>query len=363
MSTQRNGIPIQKDKIPENAIIKDLRPYTEFRVKTLSNYKKTDVKNALIDCMLREKVEPACNWGAEFICSGHFGELWETILFFFSKYIHLGNPKIPIYLKRRYATFKGIINSGDFFNELDLRNNETIRQLFAEIICVLTTSKKKNSFEYVKIDREEEFDMTKNTERFKAPSLEYADRVMKPEDPRELSVAINEFLYNLSINNNQNSCYWVDWIIEFDIICRNRKEPSYCEKRDDLLVENKFKRDIVWLIWDSILHQSEPLCVFIKESIQALFELFCIKYTNASGKKRRYMIYFAISLLTESFDATTELIEKKEMIDVVRLKINEIYKQIKKNEITSGEYASIEMSDKEKNFNDSLEKLNLINSI
>jgi hypothetical protein len=75
------------------------------------------------------------------------------------------------------------------------------------------------------------------------------------------------------------------------------------------------------------------------------------------------MIYFAISLLTESFDATTELIEKKEMIDVVRLKINEIYKQIKKKEVIHGEYASIEMSEKEKNFNDSLEKLNLIDSI
>lgn len=348
--------------IPEIYIIRDNRPVSEFKTITLSNYKKTDVKNALIESMLREKIEPACNWAAELICSGHFSELWETILFFFSKYIHLGNPKLALYLKNRYQTFRNIMNSAIFLNEIELRNDETIRKLFAEIVCILTFSKKKNSFEYIKIDREEEFDMTKNVERFKAPTLEYADKVMKPEDPRELSIAINEFLYNLSVKNNKTSCYWMDWIIEFDSICRSRKQPSLCLKRESIPIENKYKRDVVWLIWDSILFQSTDYPVFIRESIQALFELFCIKYTNACCKRRRTILYFAVEILIEPFDFQIELIDKKEYIELVREKIHEVYKQIKKNEIL-GDFQDYGMSEKEKNFTKSIQKIKLLSQI
>jgi hypothetical protein len=339
--------------------IKDTRPASEFKVITLSNYKKTDVKNALIDSMMREKIENACHWSAELICSGHFSEVWEMILLFFSKNIYLGNPKIPLYLKRRYQLFRGVMNNKLFVNEMELRNSDIIRKLFAEIICILTFSKKKNSFEYMKIDREEEFDMTKNGDRMKAPTLEYANKVMKPEDPKELSIAINELIYSLSVKDNKYSCYWVDWVIEFDTICRTRKEPCLCFKRDEYPVEKKFKKDIIWLVWESIIHQSEDYSEFMRETIQALFELFCIKYTSSTGKKRRYILYYAISVLIEPFDINIPLIEDKVLVEFYKDKINEVYKQIKKNEIVDPNFKS----DKEKNLNKSIDKIKLLSQI
>ena len=154
--------------VPENSEINDIRSVEDFRIISFSKYKKTEVKEALIENLKKGKIEPACYWGAELVASGHYMDLWEIILHYVGKYIHLGNPKLVIYLERRYAIFRDIMMKGQYITELHLRNNGQIRQLFAEVISVLATSNKKHSFEAVKINREEEFDMTQMSERFKA---------------------------------------------------------------------------------------------------------------------------------------------------------------------------------------------------
>lgn len=352
--------------IPSNSDINDIREPSHFKGESFSKYKKTEVRNQLLENMIKGKIEPACYWSAELICAGHFMELWETIIHYTGKHIHLGNPKIVSYLEMRFQIFRNIMTSGKHQNELQLRNNQTIRNLFAEVIAILTYSNRKHSFESIKINRVEEFDMTQMTERLKAPSMKYADSIFNKEDPKELFIAINEFSYNISNerHNMLNACYWVEWVIEFDLICRKRKESCLCERRTYLSVENKYQRDIIWLIWDALnKYTTEINNPFISKLMTSIMNIFCIKYTTGSCKKRRYLLYFAVALLTEPVPLDIELFTKKELIHNVVGKINEVYKQIKKNEESPGTDYLFNNLDKHANYEKSIRKLEMMESI
>ena len=315
--------------------INDIRNASDFKSVSFSKYKTSAVIKELLNSMINCKIECACNWSAELICSGHYPELWNTILIFIGKHIHLGNPKLPIYIENRFNKFKEILTNGYLDNELSMRNSEKIRKLFSEIICVLCFSKKKHSIDHIKIKTEEEFDMFNMTSKLKAPNIEYAQSSFLKDDPKELFILINELAYNISsqIKDTIAACKWVEWIMEFERLCKKRKEKCECERRVFAPVQEKFQTDIIWLIWDVLLKESikrkNELC---KRIIMSTMNIFCIKYTPAVKRRRRFLLYFVIGLLTEDINYNIDIISNKEEIDAIVSKINVIYKQIKTNE-------------------------------
>ena len=293
-------------------------------------------------------------------------DIWEIILHYMSKYIHLGNPKIVVYLEKRFTVFKNIMSQGHFISELQLRNNNNMRKLFAEIISVLTISNKKHSFEAIKINRLEEFDMTQMTDRLKAPSVLYIEPIYKPKDPKEIFIPLNEFAYQISIDSLSmlNACYWIEWIIEFDLICKKRKEQCKCERRTRYDVENKLQGDIIWMVWDTLLYYCENQNnSFTMSIMNSLVSLFCIKYTNASPKKRRYLLYFAVALITEKVPTNVDMIADKIIVQNVVEQINNIYKQIKKNEVGPGTDYLFNGLEQHNNFDKSIQKLDIMNKL
>jgi len=350
--------------VPDNTIINDIRTYADFKSISFSGYKKTEAKNQLIESFIKGKIEPACHWAAELICAGHYIDIWECILFYLGKHIHAANPKMVIYLEKRYKIFRNIIQQGLFVSELDLRNNVTIRKLFAEVIVILSKSPQKHSFETLKIDRVEEFDITKMTDRLKAPNVQYAEGLLDYEDPKELFIVMNEFAYQISSENMIDACFWIEWIIEFDHICKTRKQSSKCKRRV-YPVENKFQKDIIWMMWDTLICYSKKKGVFIQNIMNSLLELFCIKYTTATSKKRKYILYYAIELLTEVIPTSVELTSKetKEILEVVLDNIHAIYKQIKKNENGPGTDYLFSGLGSENNLEKSVKKLEMLRAM
>ena len=362
-----NSIPEDKDAVEDNTIINDIRSPANFKSITFSKFKKTDARNQFIQNMIKNKVEPACYWCAELVCAGHFMEVWEIILHYMGKHIHLGNPKLVIYLETRYQLFRETMTTGFYSNELGYRNNDKVRKLFAEIVCVLSLSTRKHSFEPIKINRAEEFDMTQMPERLKAPNMSFAEPVFQKDDPKELYIAINEFGYHVSSEtpNTMSACYWVEWVLEFGQVCKTKKTPCFCERRAFATVENKLQKDIIWLIWDSILQVAKKREPFILKLIQSLLTLFCIKYTTAVAKKRRYLLYFAVALLIDPVPTGVEIVAaaNKPVLQSVISNINKVYKQIQKNQESPNTEYLFNNLDSHNSVERSMRQMEMVNSM
>lgn len=353
-------------KVNDNSEINDIRTPPQFKGISFSKYKKSDVRKQLIENMKNGKLEPACYWSAELVCAGHYMELWEIILHYVGKHIHLGNPKIVVYLEKRFEIFRNIISQGQYLNELQLRNNPTIRKLFAEIVSTLTLSNKKHSFEPIKINREEEFDMTQMPERLKAPTIKYIETIFQKEDPKELFIAMNEFAYNISNDKKSmvGASYWIEWTIDFEAICKKRKTNIICQARPFVNVEKKFRNDTIWILWDILFYYSGLTNNhYIDVLMSSIFNIFCIKYTTASCKKRRYLLYFAVALLTEPVPTNIDVMNNKPLIQSIIDKINSIYKQIKKNEDSPNTEYLFANLQTENAFEKSIRKMELVNSM
>ncbi len=352
-------------KVEDNTDINDVRTPAMFRGISFSGFKKTEVKTQMVENMKKGKVEQACYWCAELVGAGHYSDIWEIILYFFGKHIHLANPKIAIYLSMRYTIFKNIIAQGFYINELQLRNHTQIRRLFAEVICNLTLSPKKQGFEPIKIDRKEEFEIQHLIEKACAPSLDYSSSILTKEDPNELTIALNEFAYQISRDSKNMSaaCYWTEWLSEFEVICKTKKQPIRCQRRS-YPVDKKWQKDAVWLIWDAILNESERRDnALVDKIIQAIMEIFCINYTTAANKRRRFLIYFAISLLTEPVVITGEIVSNREVLENALLHVNQLYKQIKENEYSPNTEYLFSNMDKESQFEKTIQKLEIMQGI
>ena len=344
--------------------INDIRTKKDFRGITFSKYKKSEVHKELLKNLYDGKIENSLNWSIELICAGHYMDLWEIILLFCSKHIHLGNPKLPIYLDLRLNHFKDILNGGYQDNILKMRNNNKIRKLFAEIMCVLCISKKKHTFDNIRVDKED-FVITKLQHQLKADSTKYATIIFKKEDPTELFVGINEFYWNIlkEQKNGALACWWLEWILGFEDICKKENKKYSAARRSNMPVDSNFQKDVIWIIWECLLYEANNRSKGMHKIVTAMLNIFCLRYKPGVRRRRKYLIYFAIHLLTEPLDNNIPIIKNEKMIENITSKINIIYKQIKKNEIRPDTDYLFNNSITNNNLEKTIDKLEKMNAL
>ena len=334
-------------------IIHDKRAEKEFNSTTFSNFKKSDVLKTFVDSMNNQNIENALSWYVELLCSGRLKDIWDCFLLTMGKHVRSGNPKLAIYIATRFDKFKEIIGIGYGECEIETRNSEDMRKLLAEITLVLCFSPKKPSLEMLKVKKATDFGLDTLGSNLKADNLNYCKKVLKEEDPNEILLSVNEFAFHFSKKNLLRCCYWVDWMIDFDSLCRKQKKPIIITERNFVKVDDKFKGDPIWLCWELLLNTGGDANK--TKIIRALLDLFCIKYNFSQKKKRRHLLYLAIELYTENVNMNLPIVHQSEKIKTVLPQIFKFFKAIKKYE-QKPDF----INDKQRNLMKSIDKMKML---
>jgi hypothetical protein len=75
------------------------------------------------------------------------------------------------------------------------------------------------------------------------------------------------------------------------------------------------------------------------------------------------MLYFAVMLCTDAVDNTVDLVTDKRKVELAITNIDDIYRQIKKNEESPGTDYLFAGLEKQNAFAKSMEKINIMNSM
>lgn len=314
--------------------IDDTRPIGAFVKMTFSGYKTVDAMKKLMESLTNAKVEGACYWTAELICSGHYAELWETIFLFYGKHVHIANPKLAVYIENKLSKFKENMNNAPSAQaQLNFRNEPAFRNMFCEIIITLCLSDKKFIIQYTNVPVED-FDLVILKNNLVAPDFTRAEKIIQPEDPRELMVTVNELQFCLSpeISSTMRANYWVEWLLDYAKLCKKRKQPCLIQQRAHDIIDTKHQRNIVWLIWDAIHHETkERRNTLLIKIIDSLFRMFALRYTEACNTRRKSIIYFAVAILTMCPIGTLEktpMLRNKTYIECAIAQTNAIFTQV-----------------------------------
>ena len=316
--------------------IHDDRPPSAFTKTTFSGYKIAQAAKKLYDTMVLSKIENACYWTAELVCAGHYSNLWETIFLFYGKHVHVANPKLAIYLVSKLSKFRENMNNApSALAQLEFRNDPGFRRMFCEIVAVLCVSEKKFIIQFARVP-EEDYDLMVLKTHLIAPDFTRGERVVQPDDPRELLVIVNEFLFNLSTEHISASRanHWLEWILEYPKQCKKRKHACLIQRREayDGLVDVKHQRNVVWLVWDALLHEARThrSATTIKV-VESLLALFALRYTEVHNTRRKSLLYFATALLTNCGAKPSEKIElvsDKAKVVCVLAQVDAVFQQV-----------------------------------
>jgi len=293
----------------------DVRPSDAFRLATFSGHQRTAVKKAFLTSLVRGEIESSCHWSCELVCSGHLSDLWEIIVLFFSKHIHAANPKLILYLELRLNTFKQLVADK---TDLDLRNDPIARKMFAEIVCVLCSSPKRQAFDEVKVPQAD-FNLTQVHTKLRAPRGDIAK--LLSADPPELTVPFNELAHAVHSKRGLEACYWLEWVLEFERLCVKKKHPCATAPRSYM----PGRTDVVWIFWDIVCSflSSNPA---LSKVALATLNVFKVQYKNPIKDSKRFLLYFAIALCCDSVDLSVELVHDKLGIEALCAKCHLFYR-------------------------------------
>tara|TARA_B110001469_G_C9612507_1_gene304748 strand:+ start:365 stop:1459 length:1095 start_codon:yes stop_codon:yes gene_type:complete len=311
-------------------LIVDTRDIDDYNKLSFSGYKKNDVLNVLLKSIETKKIENTCNWVTECICSGYIELCWEKMLLYASDVISINNPSLPNYLYKKNILFYNIYNNIDKKKEkneiIELRNNQIIRNLFFSISIILALSSKTKRYnKYPKI-KLEDFNFNNISLRLSANVNLLPDNFIHFNEPEELKIIINEIYYHLkNKTGGYDKCiYWIIWILEWEKKIKKNKGPWNIDNRN-IDVDEKYKADLIWIIWGVILLESKYRDNNIKKQVQSLFELYISNFKIGKKNKRLPYLFNSVVYLMNNYNLNIEMIPNRDIYIQCQINNNKLF--------------------------------------
>jgi len=286
--------------------IEDSRTVLDFQKFTFSGHLRTHVFKVLDENIKLGHADYACYWVLELMCSGLIHSCWNTLFLSSAQHINRGAPQVFLYLTRMYERFAPLERQYSVMTMTDIRNNSEARQILCEVGACLALTRKAKLPTLPTIKPPHDFNPIVIQENLKAPSNSYARTIMKQEDPMELYVPVNEFAYCLKPETRDSirALYWVSWILKYAAKYKeDQKTYLVCAYRSNDYVEEKYLRSPIWILWNVVLESTNS-------TIEALYKMYCLRWSQGDLKKRLPFLITAIIFVCESNALDTSLVPR-----------------------------------------------------
>lgn len=328
--------------IPNKYLICDIRSSKDLNGGTISGYKKRDVVNAFQNSIINNKIEEALYWGVELHISTYDKDIWKSIYDIYKKYIHINNPKLFFYIIQRENDYNNILNYYPKKHFILSRNNQEIRNLFCDLITILSLSKKNNLFLDKSLPKVNISKITKNEIKERIINQNYniiEDLGYDNLNNTEI-LCINQIFHNL--NNHQGTlknCFY--WYILLEKSCKQNKneknnnmdnyiKSNYLNKNSILNYvsnENFHWTDIIFKMLEKILMNNEKNNMFIIK----LKSYYKDNFKESKISNLKYIFFMIFYVIKNNINWNITLINKYSIYIQCCANINSLYMQISNN--------------------------------
>lgn len=308
--------------IPESYIIHDTRIGKDFKGITICGYKRKDVLNAYQNSMINNKLEDAIRWVVELHSTGLNLQIWESIKNLYFRYIHINNPKLLFYILKREKDYLNIIKTYPKKHEIFTRNNQEIRNLYAELTAICVLTKKSNLFLQKSLPtiNNKSFDKEDIHKRMISHDLDRITEYLFNSSSNELKLAFNEIINNIYMKNGtfQNCIYWYLWIEKIEHLRKN--------------IYNDIDEHWIFILWNILIQYSEENIInnnltFIKK----LHKYYKNNFKLSDISKKKYYFFIIFYVLKLDINWNINIFQQEDKIIQTNANINIMYQNIIKN--------------------------------
>jgi hypothetical protein len=296
-------------------VVYDMRQPRDLKQVSISGYKKSDVCKAFQNSLINSKLEDSLRWVVELHSSGMNAKIWELLYNIYLQYIHINNPHFYLYFIKRRNDYFRLVQSYPDHHEIFSRNDQSIRNIYAELVSIIVLSKKTPLFNAKSIPKLSEkllYDKMELKKRMMGLPIHQIYSYVDTNDPSEIKLGLNEIYSNI-YNQKGNFplfAFWIMWLERISAYkkkSQNNAEISLFETHLEFKciptviegVKEEYQTHWVWKIWKFIIDfkSKVQLSKEVHEFINAAFQDFVDDFKPAQYGRKKYLIYLSFYAL------------------------------------------------------------------